>query len=72
MQKERYEVIDSQTGHTMPISTFLLQRLKDNIVQEVLRQLEQTRQQALQPNFLKGMVTKGPGNNAGNGNKKRG
>ena len=70
-EKERYSVLDHETGEMIPIDKVLLQRIKDNIIEEVTSQLEQNREDALRPNFLKKMIAKTPGENSGNGNRKR-
>jgi len=72
MEKERYSVLDHETGDMIPVDKFLLERIQGQIIEGVMRRIEQNRVEVLQPNFLRGMIVKHPGENGGNGNKKRG
>ena len=69
--KERFVVFDNETGHMIPIDKVLLQRIKDRIIESVRNQFEQNREDALRPDFLKKMIAKAPGENSGNGSRKR-
>ena len=69
MKKERYEIFDNTTGCRIPVQEFLLQERGRRIIADILRLINQDREQALRPDFLKAMVLKHPGN-GGNGNKK--
>ena len=70
-EQERYAVIDQKTGDIFPINKFLLNRLRGQVTEDIMRLLDQSREQDLRPNFLRGMIAKSPGKNNGNGNRKR-
>lgn len=63
MAKERYEVVDTETGEKLPVDKFLLEQVQDGVVREVMEKIERQRDGILQADFLKKMVLKDqPGN----------
>lgn len=71
MEKEKFVILNQETGDIVPLDKTLLDSIKKHIIEAVINSLEQDRQQALRPDFLKALVVKSP-ENGGNGSRKRG